>query len=158
MFGVNLDTGTGNNLYGFSGLDVSGLKNNLFQNSTTSLIAGIPNPGNGMFDPISPNLMYKIYDSKALTPQIINNYLNKVDETYNKTESFSESVPEREKYRTIVDEILEKYNTPEESEDMKNTSGEETVSETFEQGDVPGNDDSEFSHYGIVGEIFDKYG
>jgi len=138
-----------NSLYGSStssatGLDYVNMKNQLYSNRISGLMGGLGN-SNSVF---SPAFLLQISDAKLVTPQIINNYLNKAEEAYGPEE---EPEKERVRYKTIVDEIIEKANAPEEETPV------DVSAELPPEGTEVASEPSSYEHYGIVGEIFDKY-
>ena len=140
------------NLYGFSKLDFIQLQNNQQQYRVNSLMSGLPKMNKGVFDAVSPNLLYQIYDSKAITPKVIDNYLKKVEDTFSVPEPEEQSKPEEGAYKTIVDEILEEN---EKSQQNESDEDPEPAPQVEEDPEAQENPDS--GHFGIVGEIFDKY-
>ncbi len=144
----------------YSELEFTQLRNQTNESSLTSMISSLQ-PSTNLFSSVSSNLLYDIYDNKALTPQLINNYLNKaqavLDET---TVDLAGSSGPKQKYMTIVDEILENVSKDEafeleSGEEAASTSGDSVNPQTEPAAST--SEPSNFDHYGIVGEIFDKY-
>jgi len=145
--GSNFSTG----LIGMSPTQYAQIKNKQNQYHVLGLVSGIPNLYGGFRSPFSSDFLNQVYDAKALTPRIINNYLKKVDEVIGVTsESGSPSLTTN--YQSFVDKMLIEKN-PDSEEVASDTSNTETGIEESES-ESPSSD---FNFYGIVGEIFDKY-
>ena len=138
------------NQFGYSKYDFTSFKDKQSQLNVSGLVSGLPKINTGIFDSVSPNLLNQIYDAKALTPNIINNYISKVDDVL----GGEYKVPanhEKVDYKTIVDEVLEKANGDNtEVEDIPDQATSAPDSDSLPE-------ESTMDHFGIVGEIFDKY-
>ena len=140
--------------FGFSKLDFTNFRNKQQQNKISGLLTGLPKLNQGVFGPLSPSFLYQIYDAKAVTPNIINNYLTKVDQILSTDAPSPEENSEKKEYRTLVDEILEKAQGKNEEEKEGDEEGDSPTPTSDDESDE---NPSGFEHYGIVGEIFNKY-
>ena len=91
-FPINSFNETGGS--GLSSFDFTSVRNRQKQQSVSGLLSGLPRLSAGIFDSVSPNLLSRIYDSRALTTKVINRYLDKVDEVLGTEEK---SAPARRK-------------------------------------------------------------
>ncbi|MBF0430855.1 MAG: hypothetical protein HQK83_06220 [Fibrobacteria bacterium] len=154
MFSLN---GLSNFTNSTTALDFVALKNNQLQSRATSIFSGLASFSGNLGSPLSTNLLQQVYDAKALTAKTLTNYLDKAN-SYNSYWSSPDppsTVSEKDDIRTIVDEIIEKYNT----DAIENTDSEVIAAEpeSDSETDTEANTDNTLSHFGIVGEIFDKY-
>ena len=138
------------NLYGYSAFDMLNFQNRQKQTTVTGLLSGMQASSSSIFSPVAPDLMYQIYDAKALTPAIMQNYLKKVDDTF--APPVQETIPQNNDYATIVDELLEEGKTTGETSEQQ-PDLETAASPALEDQAKPATSD----HFGIVGEVFDKY-
>jgi len=134
---------------GYSNLDFTSLKNKQNKNMVGGLISGLPKTKPDVFSNISTNFMFQVYDAKILSPNIINNYLKKAKTTLSSQTEYPIAKLKIAPNKTIVDEIMEKYRNEE-----KNTELSSSISDHEESQNSP---TTKKGHFGIVGEIFDKY-
>ncbi len=112
------------------------------QSTVSSLIGGISNRYGG---PLSPSFLYQVIDAKAVTPKVVNSYLEKAEQVLADTEgSGSPGRTDKKATRDLITEFRKQSNSGKSSTQADNTS--QTPEPT-----------PPAPHYGIVGEIIDKY-
>lgn len=117
------------------------IKNRQNQTNIASLYAALPTFNTTLSSPFSTSFLNQVYDAKALTPHIINNYLSKVDDSTQAVKSDSPSNVNGGE--SILDKLL-----------AENKSKEPA---TADPENMEVQSDPSRSHFGIVGEIFEKY-
>ena len=118
-----MNVGSATNAYGISSTFYSDV-----QNSNSSNVLNMLPKFSQEDYVLSPSLMYQIMDSQVVTPQIINNYQDKVDQELEGEGSSSDLLETMEKeaksntsekFQSIQDEILEDLKKVEEEDEVQ---------------------------------------
>ena len=133
-----MNVGSATNAYGISSTFYSDVQNS----NSANVLNMLPKFSQEDYV-LSPSLMYQIMDSQVVTPQIINNYQDKVDQELEGEGSSSDllEIMEEEaksntskKFQSIQDEIIE---------DLKKVEEEDEVQEDESDLDGLSNEESE---------------
>ncbi len=87
-------------------LRYSALANKQYSQQMGGLLAGLPQPK--ISGPLSADFLNQVYDSKALTPQVLSNYLNKANDVFAEDSGQLENMgsKQRAEYESFVDKML----------------------------------------------------
>ncbi len=94
-----------NNLLNLKGVNQRTWMTQLRKQNTSRLLGGLPSFSKGSFAALSADFLYKVYDAKAVTTQVVRSYQQKIKESQN---SEPEKKPRELKFKSLVDELIEK--------------------------------------------------
>ncbi|MGL1936577.1 MAG: hypothetical protein OCD01_16220 [Fibrobacterales bacterium] len=125
----------------FSAEESQKMRSTMHQSQTMNILGGMPQSNAYVLD---ESLMNAIYDAKAVTPTVLNSYVDKVEETYGPG-SEQESEPgsdtkvdsEEKRYLSPQEEITERLAEEEAKAEVETEVSDSVVIEQAEEGVNP---------------------